>query len=150
MDEREARATIAIFNLNCPVILFDDDDDKSDVKGYIFIANRLSEWTKTFLVSLSFRMELLSRSRSTNDDDNNNTRQKERTRTSSPRKGGNKMKQEPPPAEMEKGLERTSSPPKRGNKMKEQPVAETVFSVASLDKTNRLTRKHWPQKMERR
>ena len=51
------------------------------------------------------RMELLSRTRSTNDD-NNNKRQKIRTRAPSPRKRGDIMKQEQPPAETEEGLER--------------------------------------------
>ena len=49
-DEQEARATIVIFqSLLSSDTLDDDDDDKSDVKVYSNVANRLSEWTKTFL-----------------------------------------------------------------------------------------------------
>jgi hypothetical protein len=47
LDEQEARATITLFQS----LLSGDtrDDDKSDVKVYSDVANRLSEWTKTIL-----------------------------------------------------------------------------------------------------
>jgi hypothetical protein len=44
-DEQEARATIALFQS----LLSGDTYDKSDIKVYSDVANRLSEWTKTFL-----------------------------------------------------------------------------------------------------
>ena len=66
------------------------------------------DWFESFQTILETRrIELLSRTRSTNDDNNNNKIQETRTRTPSPRKRGNKMKQEQPPAGTEEGLEQT-------------------------------------------
>jgi hypothetical protein len=45
-DEQEARATIAFFQSLLPS---DTHHDKSNVKAYTDVANRLSGWIKTFL-----------------------------------------------------------------------------------------------------